>query len=178
MALPLLPIVLGITGFAAIALPRLKSQPKALTTAEFKKDVAPGAVLPQYQPLPQRDPSKPSIVRVGRGVDAAMLLRSANPYDGVEPVKNYIEREVNRMQSYVQDGLMIAADSVRTHTMFPDMPPGPLDIFGPQETLTPGKAAALEVYWLTTARDIHFPPPLESKVFVEKFVLDPKGLSS
>lgn len=180
MAFPAIPILLGITGLGALIFGR-KGEPKAMTTAEYKKELPPQPPgfdpLPNYQPIPQTDPTRPSLIRIGRGQDMAMRIMSTVPYDGIGNPQKYLDRELAKIDDLLKR-LFISQDAVQLSTILPGSTPAPPDVLGPQIELRAGGVAGVDVYWLSNARDLHIPAPQETGAFVAKLIFDPKGLSS
>lgn len=176
-----IPIILGAVAGAAILLPRLKSAPTAMTKEQRAAEVDPQYLkfntIPDYQPIPMTDPNRPSLVKVTRGADCAMRLMSAYPWDGNDP-EGYINREVQRMYDWVKANLFFEPDATQRAIIPPGTEPAPKDVLGAQEYLRPGGRAGVDIYWLANQKELHFPPPKESGIYVQQIINDPKGLSS
>lgn len=177
-----LPILLGAVAGAALILPRLKSTPTAVTkdqrAAEVHPDYLKFNTIPDYQSVPMTDPNKPALVKVSRGADVAMRLMSAYPWDGSESAESYINREYARIFDWVSKNLFITPDASQRAVIPPGTEPAPADILGAQTYLRQGGFAGLDIYWLANQKELHFPPPKESGIYVQQIINDPKGLSS
>lgn len=179
------PLLLGAAGLGALILPAIKKNPQALSTEDYKKSLPQSYLqynqIPSLQSIPQTDPSKPTIVKVSRGLDIGMRLRSANPYNGVENPLDYINRESARMTKFVEGTMMISWDAIQSGTIVPGAPPyvpTAADVLGPLEELRAGLGSLLDVYWLANQTELHFPAPAESGVYVQKLIFDAYGMSS
>lgn len=166
MALHLIPIILGVVGAGSLILGR--GGPRAVTKPEEMKDVwtpQPNEPMPTFQALPQKEPDKPSLVKVARGVDLIMDVMTTKPYDGTTDVDAYIRRESELLTKALETDLGINWDALENITVSPGTEFNKT-VQG-QRHLTPGDAYTMRGYFLNTRRDGFFlKAPRESGMYV------------